>query len=155
MSVTLTTPITGTAQTGFTAPTYTIVGDIAPDINGKQWAVTALGGTQAGVSVHSGSDVFTIMVSKPRVFKALGKPNPTTGVVSSVPMNVYKTITRKGMLPLANQAYATGMIRTEYQIPAGADTYSPSEIRAMASCHFGALSQQSAGFGDTLVSGIL
>jgi len=149
------TNVTGGAQTGFTTPGYTVTADTAPDINGKQWAVTACTGTQTGVTAHSGSDVFTIMFSRPRVFKALGKPNPTTGVVSSVPLNVYKLIVRKGMLPLANQAYATAMARTEFMIPAGADTYSPAEIRALASCYVGTLNQISSGLGDTLVSGIM
>jgi len=55
-----TTPVTGGAQTGFTAPTYTLSVDTAPDINGKQHAVTALGGTQAGVTSHSVSNPFTV-----------------------------------------------------------------------------------------------
>jgi hypothetical protein len=49
MSISVTSPITGGAQTGLTSPTYTVVTDTAPPGNpGKQVAVTALGGTQAG-----------------------------------------------------------------------------------------------------------
>lgn len=155
MTISLTSPITGAAQTGFTSPTYTLTADTAPSINGKQWAVTALGGTQAGVSVHSVAAPFTISCFRPAVFKALGKANPTTGLITNVPVNIYKVNTRKGVLPLAGQPYRTMLITTTIEVPAGSDLASPSEIRAALSAHAGALSQQSAGAGDTLVSGII
>jgi len=155
MAIALTSPVTGAAQTGFTSPTYTHVADIAPDNNGKQYAVTALGGTQAGVVVHSGSCPFTFTFTRPRVFKALGKANPSTGVVSNVPFNMYKGLLRKGVLPLAGQAYSTAYIRMECGIPAGSDVADPSNLRAMFSMMIGALTQLSAGIGDSATSGIL
>jgi len=155
MSFALTTPVTGAAQTGFTSPTYTHGADVAPDINGKQYAVTALGGTQTGVITHSVAAPFTVTFSRPKVFKALGKPNPTTGLIASVPRNVYTCLTRKGVLPLAGQPFQTLIIRTVIEVPAGADTADAANIRAALSMHIGSLSQQSAGIGDTGVSGII
>lgn len=155
MTITVTSPITGAAQTGLTSPTYTLTADIAPDNNGKQNAVTALGGTQTGVTTHSVASPFTITASRPRTFRSLGKPNPTTGLVKDVPVNVYKVLTRKGVTPLAGQPYAVAIIRTEISVPAGSDTYDAANIRAALSAHIGALSQQSAGIGDTSVSGII
>jgi hypothetical protein len=155
MSFTLTSPVTGAAQTGFTSPTYTHVTDVAPDINGKQVAVTALGGTQTGATIHSVASPFTTTFTRPKSFKALGKPNPVTGLVASVPRNVYKLITRKGVLPLAGQPYATMLITTIIEVPAGSDTADAANIRAGLSMHIGSLSQQSAGSGDSAVSGII
>lgn len=155
MSFTLTSPVTGAAQTGLTSPTYTHVADVAPDINGKQVAVTALGGTQTGVTAHSVASPFTTTFARPKVFKALGKPNPVTGLIASVPRNTYKLITRKGVLPLAGQPYATMIITTTIEVPAGADTADAANVRAALSMHFGSLSQQSAGIGDSGVSGII
>lgn len=155
MTVAVTSPITGLAQTGLTSPTYTIVGDIAPDNNGKQYAVTALGGTQTGVSVHSVAAPFTITVTRPRVFRTLGKPNPITGLVKEVPMNIYKVLVRKGVLPLTGQPFAIAWCRCEIAVPAGSDTVDPANIRAMLSAAFGTMSQQSAGIGDTAVQGVL
>jgi hypothetical protein len=152
---TLTTPITGAAQTGLTAPTYTLISDLAPDNNGKQVAVSALGGTQAGVTVHSVASPFTITFTRPRVFKQLGKPNPTTGLIKDVPRNTFKLITRKGVTPLASQPFVNLQITTIVDVPAGSDTYDSSNIRAALSAHIGALSQQSAGAGDTLVNGVV
>lgn len=155
MTITVTSPITGAAQTGFTSPTYTLTADIAPDNNGKQNAVSALGGTQAGVTTHSVAAPFTITVTRPKVFRVLGKPNPTTGLIKDVPMNQYTVLTRKGVTPLAGQPFVNCMIKTTVSIPAGSDTADPSNLRAALSAHIGALSQQSAGIGDTAVSGIL
>jgi hypothetical protein len=152
---TLTTPITGAAQTGLTAPTYTLISDLAPDNNGRQVAISALGGTQAGVTVHSVASPFTITFTRPRVFKQLGKPNPTTGLIKDVPRNTFKLITRKGVTPLASQPFVNMQITTIVDVPAGSDTYDSANIRAALSAHIGALSQQSAGAGDTLVNGVV
>lgn len=154
MTWNLTTPVTGAAQTGFTTPTYTVAADVAPDVNGKQHAVTALGGTQAGVSVHSVQSPFTVTFVRPRTFKVLGKTNPVTGLLPNVPKNSWKVITRKGVVPLAGQPASLMVVTTTIDVPAGADTASPAEIRAALSLHFGAIAQQSAGAGDSLVSGL-
>jgi hypothetical protein len=155
MSFSLTSPITGLAQTGLTSPTYTHVSDVAPDVNGRQVAVTALGGTQTGVTAHSVASPFTISGWRPKVYKILGNPNPVTGVIASVSRNVYKFITRKGVLPLAGQPYQTMLVTTTIEVPAGSDTADAANVRAALSAHFGALSQSSAGIGDTVTSGIL
>lgn len=155
MTISVTSPITGTAQTGLTTPTYTLTTDTAPNAQGKQWAVTALGGTQTGVSVHSVAAPFTVSAFRPANFKQLGKANPVTGVIYNVPKNQYKVITRKGVLPLAGQPYQIMQITTIIDVPAGSDLASPAECRAALSAHIGALSQQSAGVGDTAVSGII
>lgn len=155
MAITFTTPVTGAAETGFTAPTYTLTVDVAPDVNAKQWAVTALGGTQTGVRTHSSTDPFTITVWRPKIFQSLGKPNPVTNVIKYVPINKFRVLTRKGALPLAGQAASVASMDSLINVPAGADTADPSNIRAMQSLHIGALSQQPAGIGDTSVTGIL
>lgn len=155
MTWSLTSPVTGAAQTGFTAPTYTHVADTPPDVNAKQVAVTALGGTQAGVTVHSVAAPFTTSIFRPKVFQALGKANPVTGLIAQVPMNQYKVITRKGVLPLAAQPFRNMLITTVIEVPAGSDVADAANIKAALSMHIGALSQQSAGVGDTALAGIL
>lgn len=155
MAVSLTSPVTGAAQTGFTSPTYTLTTDVAQDINGKQWAVSALGGTQSGVTISSVSSPFTVSFYRPKVLKILGNPDPVTGIVRSVPRNTYTCIVRKGVTPLTGQPITNMVIKTTMDVPAGADTTDPSNIRAALSLMIGALSQVSAGLGDTEVSGIL
>lgn len=155
MPFNLTTPVTGAAQTGFTTPTYTIGADTPPDVNAKQWYVAALGGTQAGVSIHSVNSPFTVSMFRPKQYRALGTPNPNTGVISNVPSNSFKIIVRKGMVPLLGQPTKTAVYTLTCENPAGTDTASPSEIRAALSLLFGAANQQSAGIGDTMVTGVL
>ncbi len=154
MSINVTSPITGLAQTGLTSPTYTVVTDVAPTNNAKQVAVTALGGTQTGVTISSVSSPFTLNFVRPQTLKGLPAPNPVTGVIASVPTNTYQLITRKGVTPAVNQSVRTMVIRTTIDVPAGSDTYDASNVRAALSAHFGWLSQQSAGVGDTSVSGV-
>lgn len=148
-------PITGAAMTGFTSPTYAITSDLAPGPNGKQYAVTAVGGTQTGVDTHSVSKPFTITMFKPLAPKALPAPNPVTGVVKQIPVNTYKLITRKGAVPLVNQAAQVARVTTIIEVPAGTDTYEPEDIKAMLSAHFGAAYANASGIGDTVLSGIL
>lgn len=156
MSITWTTPITGQAQTGFTAPTYTTVTDTAPSGNpGKQVAVTAIGGTQAGVTVHSVASPFTLNFTRPSNLKVLGSPNPVTGVVTQIPSNTYKLIVRKGVTPLAGQAIKVMNVTLSCDVPAGSDTADAPNVRAALSAAFGALVQQSAGFGDLAINGVL
>jgi hypothetical protein len=123
MSISVTSPITGGAATGFTSPTYTVVPDTAPPGNpGKQVAVTALGGTQAGVTTHSVASPFTINFTRPGTLRVLGSPNPVTGVVATVPVNTYKCITRKGVLPLTGQPFKVMNSTYQVDVPAGACT---------------------------------
>lgn len=155
MTINVTSPVTGAAQTGFTSPTYTLTPDTPPDVNGKQWAVTAIGGTQSGVLLHSVAAPFTISCFRPKTLQGLGKPNPVTGVISNVPNNSYKIIVRKGVLPLAGQPYRNAILTLVMDIPAGSDLADPSNLRAALSLLIGSAWQQAAGVGDTSVSGLL
>jgi hypothetical protein len=155
MSFAPTSPVTGATVTGLTTPTYTLVTDVAPNINGKQYAVSALGGTQTGVDINTVSKPFTLTFFRPQVLKTLPAPNPTTGVIKSVPVNSYKFITRKGAVPASNQTTQVARITTTIDVPAGTDTYEPEELRAMISAHVGTLSQQATGIADTVITGVI
>lgn len=155
MTWTVAAALTGSAQTGFTAPVYNNVVDFAPSLFGKQVAVTSLGGTQVGVSAHAANNPFTITLTRPSTMKILGKPNPVTGLLPNVPKNDWTIIARKGMIPLAGQPPAVAIAKLTLSIPAGAETASPAEIRGMLSALVGAINGASAGLGDTLVTGIV
>lgn len=156
MSISWSSPITGSAQTGLTSPTYTTTPDVAPAGNpGKQVAVVALGGTQTGVVAHTVAQPFTLNFTRPASLRTLGPPNPVTGVIASIPKNTYKLITRKGVIPLAGQAPQVMIIETIITVPAGADTADAMSVRAALSAHIGALNQQTAGLGDLSINGVL
>lgn len=156
MSLTLTSPVTGGAQTGFTSPTYTLAVDTAPTSSGKQYAVTALGGTQTGVdSSSSPSRPFTITLQRPPVLRGAPAVNAVTGLLGSVPRNTYKVIVRKGVTVVAGQAPQIAIATVNLDIPAGADSADAPNVRALLSLLIGAMSSISAGIGDTAVSGVI
>lgn len=155
MAFTLGAAVAGATVTGFTTPTYTYSADTAPDVNGKQFAVTAIGGTQAGVTTHSAADPFTTCMWKPKLVKSLGPVVPNTGRVARVPKNVYKIVTRKGVTPLSGQPKETMIITTIVELPAGSDTADAPNLKAALSSHIGALSNQSSGITDTVTTNVL
>lgn len=148
-------PVVGAVVGGFTDPTYTIVPDVAPSINGKQYAVSGLGGTQVGVDTNTVSKPFSISFFRPQVLRALPQANPVTGVIKNVPLNTYKLITRKGAQPAVNQPAITARITTVIEVPAGSDTYEPEDIKAMISAHFGVGFSQASGIAETVLSGVI
>jgi len=150
-----TTPITGATQSGLTTPTYTIAADSNPTQYGKQYYVSALGGTQTGVLTHSVASPFTLSAFRPANLKTLQPVNPVTGILRAVPMNTYKVITRKGVIPLAGQASKVAMFKTELDIPAGSDLADPLSLRAALSAHIGLLTQISSALGDTTLTGTI
>lgn len=148
------TPITGAAISGLTSPTYTIVADTPPNASSKQYAVSALGGTQAGVIAHSLSAPFTLTCFRPSSIKTLGAPN-SAGVIRSFPKNSFEVLTRKGVGVLANQPVQLASVRSTITMPAGSDTYDAVSIKAMISAHIGLLTQIAQGLSDTVLTGTL
>jgi hypothetical protein len=114
-----------------------------------------LGGTQTGVISHSVAAPFSVTMFRPQNPQVLSPVSPVTGVLTKIPTNTYKVITRKGVLPLAGQSYKNMIITTTIEVPAGSDTADPANVRAAMSAHIGSLSQQSAGIGDTTIQGVL
>lgn len=155
MSFVPSSPVTGATVAGLTSPTYTLASDVAPNINGKQFAVTSLGGTQTGVDTNSVSKPFTLTFFRPATLRTLPGINPVTGILKSTPVNSYKVITRKGASPAVNQQAVVARITTTIDVPAGTDTYEPEDIKAMLSLHVGALSQQCSGIADTVLTGVM
>jgi hypothetical protein len=154
MAISLTSPVTGTPQTDLTSPTYTMTVDQAPDVNAKQWYVSGKGGTQTNVRIHAASDPFFVSFWRPKIVKVLGQLG-LNGQYAKVEVNKYKTVTVKGVIVAANQPPRNLTIRTEIECPAGAESYDDDNMQAALSLHFGAISQQSAGWGDSVKSGSL
>lgn len=147
-------PVTGAPQTGLTSPTYTLVADIAPDVNGVARAVTALGGTQTGVEVSSPSNPFTLLATRPKVMRTLPSLL-ANGQLPTVPKNTWTVSVRKGVDVLAGQPKQVMLAKLEISVPAGADTADPESVRAAMSLLIGALWEQSNEHGDALITGVI
>jgi len=146
-----TSPVTGGPQTGLTSPTYTLTADVAPAAHGKQYYVSALGGTQTGVEVNSLSNPFTTTFFKVAAPKSLPSVNASGGL-SSVPKNVFKWNVRKGMEVLSGQPRQLGLFELSMTIPAGADVQDPESMRAALSLLFGIAWAESSNIGTTLIT---
>lgn len=147
-------PLTGAAIVGLTSPTYTFVADVAPSVNAKQYAVTALGGTQTNVVAHSPDVPFTFAFSRPKVLKSLGTKNPITGMYPSIPMNEYRGLIRKAMPVQAGQ-YGIARFGYFFTVPAGAVSYEPNNLRALFSLAAALISNQAQGMETTGETGVL
>lgn len=154
MSITFANPVTGGPQSGFTSPTYTGVVDQPPANNAKQIYISAAGGTQVGVTVHTVASPFTITFWRPVNLKTLPRIG-VNGQYGSVPKNDYRCIVRKGVTPASGQPAEIAMGDCRFSIPAGAETFDAPNVRAMISALVGILTQQSSGLGDTLTTGSL
>lgn len=154
MTLSVSSPVTGGAQTGFTTPTYTLTADSAPTTFGKQYAVTAVSGTGNTPRLHTISDPFTITLSRAAVIRTLQTPNPVTGRYGPIAKNVHKIVVRKGVNYAANQAPEVMLISTDLSVPAGADAYNAVDVRAAMSLYSGAVFASASGIGDTLVTGV-
>jgi hypothetical protein len=144
-------PVTGGPQTGLTSPTYTLVADVAPAAHGKQYYVSALGGTQTGVEVNSLSNPFTTTFFKVAAPKALPPVNASGGL-QSVPKNVFKWNVRKGLEVVSGQPRQVGLFELSMSIPAGADIQDPESMRAALSLLFGIAWAESSNLGTTLIT---
>jgi len=136
------TTITGATVTGLTLPTYTATSMPAPDVNGKQYSISALGGTQTGVLVHSISNPFTITQWLPKILKTLTQLTSTTGLLKKVPINTHKVVVRKGLIPAAGYNATPADITIAVNIPAGAETFDAQNMAALFSCAAGVLNAQ-------------
>lgn len=154
MTMNVSSPVTGGAQTGLTSPTYTLIQDSNPSASSKRWVVSAIGGTQSGVTLHSASAQFALEVEKPAAVKQIGSP-AANGVIANVPSNKYKVVTLKSVVPAIGQLPRGMVVRTEISVPAGSETYDAPNVKAALSLHIGAIAQLSAGIGDTVLSGVL
>jgi hypothetical protein len=154
MTLSVSSPVTGLVQTGLTNPTYTLTADVGPNAFSRQWAVTALGGTQTLVRTHAASDPFTYTAERPATLVAV--PVVASGAtLQRVGRNDYKIRTRKGVVCVVGQAPQVCIIETRISIPAGSDTADPINIRAALSLHGGVISQISSAIGDTAVTGLI
>lgn len=154
MALTPSSPVTGGAQTGFTSPTYTLVIDSKPDNFSNQWYVSAIGGTQAGVNIHTATAPFTLKISRPQSIRKL----PAFGVgqvVTNVPRNKYTVEVRHAALPAAGQPTQDVQAMATLSIPAGSETADIANVRAAISLLVGTLSQLSAELGNTAQSGAI
>lgn len=157
MAISPSSPLTGSAITGLTSPTYTLTSDTPPDVNAKAWVVTALGGTQTGVSVHKNEMPFRIIVRRPKVVKTPSARNSVTGQYVNSGKNEYTFTFVKGVNVLngmSNTQYETIVAKLTLAVPAAVGN-DESQLSALASCLGGFVANQIQGIKDTSLNSVL
>lgn len=154
MAFTMTGAITGATVAGLTTPTYTLTADTSADDNARQSVVTALGGTQTGVTVHSVSSPFSVTVRRPKSLRTLGKAN-LNGYISNVGRNTYTVLFRKGVTPLTGQPYQIAIVRQDYEIPAGCEVNDIANLKGLMSFVGGFVSTNADGMVTTFTNAVL
>jgi len=150
-----TSPVTGSAISGLSSPTYTLTSDSSGTNAAKLYAVTALGGTQTGVSAHSTDQPFTVRASRPKLVKVLS-PVASGQLRKSIPKNVYKVSTSKSVvIDLVTGESSTVIVETSIRVPVGCVLADPTSLSAALSCHGGVISDTLQGIRDTAANGIL
>lgn len=159
MALNPTSPTTGSAVTGLTSPTYTWTED-STDVNSRRFVVTALGGTQTNVEVHSVSSPFYITVSRPKELRTLPRAN-ASGMYPQIPVNEFRVKLVKGctinsqVAGVSSEAQILGELRI--RVPAGAELSNndPEEISAGLSFLAGFLNANASGVVDLIKTGLL
>jgi len=153
---TLTGVITGATMTGLTSPTYTLTADTPPSNFAKQSYVSALGGTQTGVTAHSLDYPFTVAVKRQSRLRTVADAmyNSVAGRYSKVPFNTWDIVFRKGC-QMANGQVLNNQINVTQKIYAGTETPGIAPLRALYSFAGGFLSSNASGAVDSVTTGAL
>lgn len=155
MALNPSSPVTGSAITGFTAPTYTIVSDQAPDTFSKQWLVSALGGTQTGVTPQdSVANPFTITARRPKQL-AIGPMSTLNGqLIGRAKRNKHSYILRKGGLVNTGSTQRDTLVgRLELNVPGGMEGAAAAEIKGAISAYFGFLHANADAIASAIILG--
>jgi len=135
MPITLSSPVSGvSSQPDLTSPTFTVVAIPAAVDGALSYGVSALGGTQTGVSAHS--------LAKPFTHTAYANMNIRTSDKTGTAVNKTRTMTRKGLVCDALGTIRQGSIEMILRLPAGSEQFDPVSVQSLISCSLGCNSQQ-------------
>jgi hypothetical protein len=155
MSFSPSSPVTGAAVTGLTSPTYTLTAATASAANVKQYYVSALGGTQTGVTTHSVGSPFAIAMSVPLVTQVASFFSSLTGFKGKNPLNRYVIKVVKGCTPATGAPPQIMTMRMEIDVPAGAENIDAVNVAAALSLIGGVEFANMAGIFATVQTATL
>lgn len=147
-------PITGAAITShLTSPTFTVSSTSGPDVNTKAVIVTALGGTQANVGVHSVDANYSLIYSWPKVWKTIGAVVATVAGRIAAPKNRC-TSTLKKSVSISTTAVDDVLVRIEVVVPAGAALFDPNSVASAISAAAGHFYADADDIAACMISGV-
>jgi len=149
MSFSPTSPVTGQACTGLTTPTFTLTAGTAPDATSKAYVVSALGGTQTGVTAHSNELPNWLYARRPKAIKTPGAKLSATGQYTKGGKNEFSLVYYKGCNVLngfSNVQYDIQIARMSTSTPAAVGNDAVN-LASFLSMWFGLLGQATMAQG--------
>jgi len=151
----------GTALTGVTLPTFTLVVDTPKSLNANQWYVSSIGGTWTGTAPnkHSALKMFILTFTKPTVLKTLlGKFYSAVSNIYSkpIPVNIWEMlVASKASVDTLNPNANLGGVRVRISLEAapGVVDVNPNEVMKVLSLASGAFTSNLQGIYDSILSG--
>lgn len=147
------TTTTGTT-TLLTSPTYSFVPGVSKDQSAKAYTVSALGGTQTGVAIHTLAKPKEVIFKRFKDYLRAAKYNSLTAKFGVVPKNTISVIGRGGVNISATQVEICS-VRLDVSVPSGAEAYDPANVEAATLMTIQATINQLAAILDASRSGTI
>jgi len=129
MSISLAGPTTATTTAALTAATYSFVSDMANDNRSKVFVMSAKGGTQTGVNIHTVDSPKYVVFKRPAQFQQASGYNTVSGKYSRVPKNVTRVVGKGSCNVTASQIESIPM-ELSIGVPAGGPTFDRVNVEA-------------------------
>lgn len=146
MPMSLGSSVSGASMPSLTTPGFTISGMPTLVDGASAYAVTALTGTQTGVSSHSLAKPFTITFYQNLNVRVAGN--------GDVPLNTTRIVGRKGVVVDAAGTIRQASIEVKIKVPAGSEAFDGNSNESLLSMVIGSLAQASASIGNNIIKGL-
>lgn len=144
MSISLTGPTAAFTSTSglLTAVTLTFVADQSNNLQTKAYALSAIGGTATGATIHSVAAPKQVFFKRPASYAVMSGYNQVSGLYSRVPKNVHRVMS-KGSCKVGATQWETIPCSTQIGVPAGS-SYDAVNLELSIAMHILALFNQLA-----------
>lgn len=124
-----------------------------PFNGGSQYAVSSVTGFSSTIAGHTVSQPFSVTFFPPKQLKALSFSSVNQGLTTRVPRNKWTALTRCGVEVLQGTAPQILQIRSEFEIPANAETNNLERFAAAVAVHCTALQNRATALVNTMRRG--
>lgn len=146
MPMTLGSSVTGASAPSLTTPGFTLASMPSIVDGSAAYAVTALTGTQTGVSPHTLSQPYTVTFYTNLNVRVAGN--------GDIPLNKTRVMARKGVKVDALGTLRQASVEVIVKAPAGSETFDGNSLESLISMTIGSLSQASPTICNSVTKGL-
>jgi len=141
MAINLIGPTPAVTAGSLTLATYTFASDMNLDGRTRAYVVSALGGTQTGVTVNTIDKPKQVLFKRPPAFRSPSGFNASANRFTTVPRNTFKVLGKYGVNVTSNQI-EMATFNLDLNIPAGAVAQDRASVDAAILSYIAALYDQ-------------